>query len=191
MKKVGVFLRAVNLAGSRLTMADFKRALEAAGCPGAETVAATGNAVIVAKAADAALEARIAQALETTLGQSTEVFVRDGAGLAAIVAGNPFPEMAAEDPSHMVVVFLKGEAGAAEVDALRAKIQGREAVAAGPACLYATYPDDIGHSKLTAATIERAGAEAEGHGAQLEHGAQDGGADGGGERLLQRGITSS
>jgi uncharacterized protein (DUF1697 family) len=146
----------VNLAGTRLTMADFKRALAAAGYPGAETVAATGNAAIVAKAADAALEAAIAAALEKTLGQATEVFVRDGAGLAAVLAGNPFPKMAAHDPSHMVVVFLTGEAGAGEVEALRARIKGPEEVAAGPGCLYATYPDGIGRSKLTAAVIERA-----------------------------------
>jgi uncharacterized protein (DUF1697 family) len=151
-----VFLRAVNLAGRRLTMADFKRALAAAGYADARTVAATGNAVISAKSADARLEAAIAAALETTLGESPEVFVRDAAALAAIVAGNPFPQMARDDPSHLVVVFLKGEAGAAEVEALRGKIRGPEQVAAGPGCLYASYPDDIGHSKLTAAMIERA-----------------------------------
>jgi uncharacterized protein (DUF1697 family) len=155
LKKVGVFLRAVNLAGKRLVMADFKRALEATGHPDAQTVVATGNAVISAKAADAALEAAIAAGLEKTLGQSPEVFVRDGVELAAIVAGNPFPNMAENDPSHLVVVLLKGEAGKAEVEALRAKIQGPEEVAAGPGCLYASYPEDIGHSKLTAAMIER------------------------------------
>ena len=156
MTKVGVFLRAVNLAGRRLTMADFKRALEAAGYPQAQTVAATGNAVISAKSADGKLEAAMETALAATLGQATEVFVRDAAALAAIVAGNPFPKMARDDPSHLVVVFLKGEAGAAEVAALRGKISGPEEVAAGPGCLYASYPDDIGHSKLTAAMIERA-----------------------------------
>jgi uncharacterized protein (DUF1697 family) len=156
LRKVAVFLRAVNLAGKRLLMADFKRALEATGYPDAQTVVATGNAVISAKASDAALEAAIAAGLVETLGESPEVFVRDGAELAAIVAGNPFPRMAKEDPSHLVVVFLKGEAGKAEVEALRAKIQGPEEVAAGPGCLYASYPADIGHSKLTAAMIERA-----------------------------------
>jgi uncharacterized protein (DUF1697 family) len=156
MKRVGVFLRAVNLGGKRLVMADFKRALEALGYPDAQTVVATGNAVISARAADQALEAAIEAGLEKTLGQSTDVFVRDGAELAAIVAGNPFPKMAQDDPSHLVVVFLKGEAGTAEVAALRGKIQGPEEVAAGPGCLYASYPDDIGHSKLTAAAIERA-----------------------------------
>lgn len=156
MKKVGVFLRAINLAGRRLVMADFKRALADAGHADAQTVVATGNAVIVARAADTALEAKIEKGLETTLGQSTEVFVRDGKTLATIVAGNPFPAMARDDPSHLVVVFLKGEPEAAAVDALRAKIKGPEEVAAGPGCLYASYPDDIGHSKLTAALIERA-----------------------------------
>ena len=156
MKKVGVFLRAINLAGKRLIMADFKRALADAGHPDAQTVVATGNAVIAAKAADAALEAKIEKGLETTLGQSTEVFVRDGEALAAIVAGNPFPKMAKDDPSHLVVVFLRGEPQAAAVEALRGKIKGPEEVAAGPGCLYASYPADIGHSKLTAAMIERA-----------------------------------
>ena len=109
MKKVGVFLRAINLAGKRLLMADFKRALADAGHPDAQTVVATGNAVILAKASNVALEAKIEKGLETTLGQSTEVFVRDGKDLAAILAGNPFPQMARDDPSHLVVVFLKGE----------------------------------------------------------------------------------
>lgn len=156
MKKVGVFLRAVNLAGRRLAMADFKQVLAEVGYPDAQTVVATGNAVISAKAADAALEDAVAAGLLKTLGQAPEVFARDGAELAAIVAGNPFPDMARDDPSHLVVVLLKGEAAAADVVALQGKIQGREVVAAGPGCLYATYPDNIGESKLTAAMIERA-----------------------------------
>jgi uncharacterized protein (DUF1697 family) len=137
-------------------MADFRRVLAEVGHPDAQTVVATGNAVIVAKAADAILEARIEKGLETALGQSTDVFVRTGAELAAIVADNPFPAMARDDPSHLVVVFLKGEPEPAAVEALRGKIKGPEEVAAGRGCLYASYPVDIGHSKLTAAMIERA-----------------------------------
>lgn len=156
MKKVAVFLRAINLAGRRLLMADFKRALEACGHPDAQTVVATGNAVILARSADPALEARIAASLETTLGQSTEVFVRDGAQMAAIVAANPFPAMARDNPSHLVVVFLNGEPLAADVAALQAKIKGAELVAAGPAVLYACYVDGIGESKLSAVMIESA-----------------------------------
>jgi uncharacterized protein (DUF1697 family) len=156
VKKVGVFLRAVNLGGKRLVMTDFKRVLEEAGYPDAQTVVATGNAVIAAKAADAALEGRIEAALGELLGGTTEVFARDAGELAAIVAGNPFPAMARDDPSHLVVVLLKGEAAADDVAALQARIAGREQVRAGPGCLYASYPDNIGQSKLTAAVVERA-----------------------------------
>ena len=156
VKKVAVFLRAVNLGGKRLAMADFKRVLAEVGYPDAQTVVATGNAVIEAVAADARLEAAVEAELGRLLAGTTEVFARDGAELAAIVAGNPFPKMAEEDPSHLVVVFLRGEAGESEVEALRGKIVGPEKVAAGPGCLYASYPDNIGQSKLTAAMIERA-----------------------------------
>jgi uncharacterized protein (DUF1697 family) len=156
MARVAVFLRAVNLAGRRLVMADFTRALAAIGYPDARTVVATGNAVIVAEAADAALEAAIEAGLTKELGQSTEVFVRDAAQLLAIVKANPFREMARDDPSHLVVVLLKGEASEEKVRALRGKVRGREEVFAGVGCLYASYPDGIGESKLTAAVIERA-----------------------------------
>lgn len=154
--KVAVLLRAVNLAGSRLKMDDFKAALAELGYPGAVTVAATGNAVIDAPAADAALEAKLQKGLAAAFGQETEVFVRDGRQLAAIVAGNPFPQMAKDDPSHLVVGFLRGEPAASNVEALQASIEGPEQVRAGPGCLYTAYPDDIGHSKLTAAKVERA-----------------------------------
>jgi uncharacterized protein (DUF1697 family) len=155
-KPVAVLLRAVNLAGRRLVMADFKAALESLGYPGAQTVVATGNAVIAAKAADAALETTLQAGLARELGQAPDVFVRDGAQLAAIMRANPFQAMAQDNPSHMVVMFLKGDPDPAAVEALRGKIKGPEEVAVGPGCLYATYPEDIGHSKLTGAMMERA-----------------------------------
>ena len=156
MQRVGVFLRAINLGGKRLLMADFKRVLAEVGYPDAQTVVATGNAVITAGAADAGLEAGVEKGLETILGGTTDVFARDGGELAAIVAGNPFPKMAQDDPSHLVVVFLREAATDEGLAALRAKIIGREEVAPGPRCLYASFVDGIGESKLTAARIERA-----------------------------------
>jgi uncharacterized protein (DUF1697 family) len=155
MTATAVMLRAVNVGGRRLVMADFRAALEALGFPDARTVVATGNAVIPA-AGGAGLEAKLETGLGARLGGAVEVFVRDGAELAAIMAGNPFGQMAREDPSHLVVMFLKGEPPAAAVAALRAKIAGPEVVEAGPGCLYVSYPDGIGTSKLTGAGIERA-----------------------------------
>ncbi|MDB5446506.1 MAG: hypothetical protein JWQ97_1823 [Phenylobacterium sp.] len=153
---VAVMLRAVNLAGRRLAMADFKAALADLGFPGARTLGASGNAVISAPEADAALEARLEQGLGKALAAPVELVVRDGAQLQAVLETNPFPQMAKDAPNHLLVMFLKGEPAAQAVAALRAKITGPEEVEAGPACLYARFPDDLGHSKLTSAVIERA-----------------------------------
>jgi uncharacterized protein (DUF1697 family) len=154
--KVAVFLRAINVGGRRLLMADFKRALAAAGFDDARTLGAAGTALISASAAGEAVEAAIEEALKASAGLTVEVFARDGAALAAILAANPFEAAARDDPGRLAVVFLKGEAGPAEVVALRGKIAGREEVAAGPSCLYARYPDGMGTSKLTPVVIERA-----------------------------------
>jgi uncharacterized protein (DUF1697 family) len=112
--------------------------------------------VISAPQADAALEARLEQGLGKALAAPVELVVRDAAQLRAVLEANPFPQMAKDAPNHLLVMFLKGEPAAQAVAALRAKITGPEEVEVGPACLYARFPDDLGHSKLTSAVIERA-----------------------------------
>lgn len=154
MARAAVLLRAVNVGGRRLTMDVFKGALADLGLPNAQTVVATGNAVVAAEASPE-LEVRLEAGLAEKLGGPVEVFVRSGAQLAQIVAANPFADFAARDPSHMVAMVLRGEADPDLVEALRSRIVGPEQVAAGPGCLFATYPDDIGHSKLTGVVIER------------------------------------
>ena len=154
-RAVAVLLRAVNLAGRRLAMADFKAALAKAGLADARTLGASGNAVVSAPAADAKLEARIEAGLKAAFGASPDVFVRDGGQLAAVMSANPFAQMAKDKPQHLLVMFLGAEPEPAAVEALRAKITGPEEIAAGPGCLYASFPEDIGHSKLTSALIER------------------------------------
>jgi uncharacterized protein (DUF1697 family) len=155
VSRLAVMLRAVNVGGRRLTMVDFKAALAAEGLPGAVTVAATGNAVVAARAT-AGLEAKLERGLARALGGTLDVFVREAAELARVVAENPFPQMARDDPSHLVVMFLRDAPAEAAVAALQGRIAGRETVAAGPGCLYACYPDSIGTSRLTTAVIERA-----------------------------------
>ena len=88
-----------------------------------------------------------------------EVFVRDHAQMAAIVKGSPFPQQVKDQPAFVAVSFLKGQAGKAEVEAVREKIAGfggPEEIEAGPGCLYLSYPAGQGASKLTPVVIERA-----------------------------------
>jgi uncharacterized protein (DUF1697 family) len=73
---------------------------------------------------------------------------------AAVVAGNPFPEMAARDPSHFLVMFLKRAPAAAAIEALQAAVPGREVIRADGRHAYVTYPDGMGRSRLTTNLIE-------------------------------------
>lgn len=146
MKRVAALLRGVNVGGKKLPMADLKAVIAGLGWADPQTLLASGNAVFGAKGADSAIEEALEEALAAELKFKTEVMVRGHAELAAVMAANPFPDMARDDPSHLVVLFLKGQADAAKVKAL--PIPGREAVAVGDRCLYVAYPDGIGTSKL-------------------------------------------
>src|SRR5439155_762383 len=72
-----------------------------------------------------------------------------------VVARNAFPAEAKNDPSHLVLLCLKGAVTAVEVKALQAAIVGREQVRGHGREIYASYPDGIGRSKLTNAFIEK------------------------------------
>ena len=160
MTKAGLFLRAINVGGRKLLMADFKAALAESGMTDIRTLGAAGTAVVEAQTGGADLEARVEAVLARTSGMAVEVFARDSDAMAAIVAGNPFVREVADRPALVAVSFLKGEAGPAGIEAVREKIAGfggPEEIKAGPAgCLYLSYPAGQGDSKLTPAAIERA-----------------------------------
>jgi uncharacterized protein (DUF1697 family) len=92
--------------------------------------------------------------LAQRVGLTTEVLVRSGAEWRDMIAANPYPDAARDDPSHMVVMPLKAAPGPDALAALRAAIKGREQVSLAGRCAYLVYPDGIGTSKLTIKIIE-------------------------------------
>jgi uncharacterized protein (DUF1697 family) len=151
------FLRGINVGGhNKVAMSDLRELCESLGLSDVRSVLQSGNLVFRGqRLSDAALESRLESASAARLGVSADYVVRTGDELARIVARNPFPEEAKDDPSHLLVMFLKDTPSPKEVDALRAAIKGREVVAGDGKHLYLVYPDGIGSSKLTGALIER------------------------------------
>jgi uncharacterized protein (DUF1697 family) len=71
------FLRAINVGGHTVKMADLRRSFEALGFGGVATHIASGNVIFETDAGDpAALEDRIEKALQTDLGYRVDTFVR-------------------------------------------------------------------------------------------------------------------
>ena len=149
-------LRAVNVGGRKVVMADLRALITALGFGDARTLLQSGNLVFDAGRRPALeLEATLEAATRERFGFSTDYLVRTADEWTRIIAANPFPDIARDDPSHLLVMALKPAPAAAAVAALQAAIVGRETIAAVGRQLYIAYPDSIGTSRLTGAVIER------------------------------------
>lgn len=149
-------LRAVNVGGQRVSMPTLRDFVEGLGFSAVRTLLNSGNVVFGGDDRPAGeLERLLELQAAADLGLATDFLVRRLDAWEAIMAANPFPDEAAGDPAHLLLVCLKAAPAPARVAALQASIAGREQVRGGGRELYVTYPDGIGESKLTLAVIER------------------------------------
>jgi uncharacterized protein (DUF1697 family) len=150
-------LRAVNLAGlNKIAMSDLRDLLTGLGARDVQTLLQSGNVVFRSDVRTAAaLEQQIEAAAAKRLGLATDVFVRSAGEWKALIAANPFPREAKQDPGHLLVMPLKAAPKPASVTALQRTIRGREIIKADGRCAYIVYPDGIGRSRLTTALIEK------------------------------------
>ena len=149
-------LRAVNVGGRSLAMADLKAMLEALGLGQARTLLQSGNVVLdVAARSGDALESFLEAETQKRLRLKADYLVRTAEEWKTIIADNPFPRQAKDDPARLVLIPLKTAPTETRLSALKGAIKGRESVRANGRELYVVYPDGIGRSKLTVALIER------------------------------------
>jgi uncharacterized protein (DUF1697 family) len=152
-----VLLRAVNVGGRTVKMAEVAAALSSAGFRSVRTLGASGNAVVEARGGPkgSEVEALVETSVRERLGLETLVVARTPEEWDRLVEANPFVTEAATDPGHLLVTVLKGSPARAAWAALNASIEGRERVAPGEGHAYIVYPDGVGRSKLTAVRIEQ------------------------------------
>ncbi len=150
-------LRAVNLgAHNKVAMSDLRDLLDRLGFEAPRSLLQSGNLVFrAARPAGSSLERLLEAEAEKRLHLRTEFFVRSAEEWKGVVAGNSFPDEAARDPGHLIVMFFKDVLRADAVKALQAAITGPERVGAEGKQAYIVYPDGIGRSRLTNAFIEK------------------------------------
>jgi uncharacterized protein (DUF1697 family) len=96
MPRYAALLRAINVGGHTVKMAELCALFERAKLANVRSVIASGNVLFETRAADtAAIERRIESALHAALGYDVDTFVRTPEELDAIVAHDPFD---ASDP---------------------------------------------------------------------------------------------
>ncbi len=148
-------LRGVNVGGqARVAMADLRDLLADLGFADVRSLLQTGNLVFRGDGAAADVERLLERETAKRLDLRTDYMVRTADEWRRLVDGNPFPEIAQRDPSHLLVMFLKKPPDDAAVAALRAAVTGPEEVRADESHVYLTYPAGIGRSRLTGTLIE-------------------------------------
>jgi uncharacterized protein (DUF1697 family) len=150
-------LRGVNAAGNRQVTADELTALlTELGHADVRAGPKVGDLVFTSgEQTGAELQTQIETALMDRFSLRTDVYVRTADAWRAMVAANPFPEFAAQDPGWLMTLFLKDTPDKKVMGALRAAIRGQEQARAESRQIYATYPDGIGGSKLSNGLIEK------------------------------------
>ncbi|WP_448061693.1 DUF1697 domain-containing protein [Cellulomonas hominis] len=163
---VVLLLRGINVGGARkVAMADLRAIAERLGHMQVATHLNSGNLVLVPSGestgtrpddgpAHERLVRPVEQALLELTGVDIDVVARTATELEAVVAGNPYPADAEDDPAHLLVMFFATPVerpGA--IDPTRI---GREEITWAGAHAYLRYPDGIGRSKLTPDVLTRA-----------------------------------
>jgi uncharacterized protein (DUF1697 family) len=151
------FLRAINVGGHVVKMAQLRKLFESIGLRGVETFIASGNVVFESSAKpDRVFEQKIEAHLEKHLGYAVGTFVRSIPELQAIAQYDPFKGADFDvDRSSLYVGFLgdrPSRSAAAKLNALRTSnealhVHGRE--------LYWISNVGLGRSEFTGAILEK------------------------------------
>jgi uncharacterized protein (DUF1697 family) len=136
-------LRAVNVGGRQLKMADLKATAEALGLGSPRTFIASGNLLFTSDKAEADLKSLLEMALSGHMGKTVEVIIRTAAEIGAVADVNPF---AGEPGNRVAAIFLDT---APPKDALETAANvADERLALGTREIYVHYPSGMGQSKM-------------------------------------------
>jgi uncharacterized protein (DUF1697 family) len=149
-------LRAVNVGGRKLPMAELRALCGELGWKDVETYIQSGNIVFAAAGEADAVEARLEEAIKERFGLDVPVIVRTAAQWSACIAANPFPRVAGEEPTRLQLLLSKRAPNADAAGKLMERARAGEVVEAAGGALWFHFPEGVGTSKLVPALIDKA-----------------------------------
>jgi uncharacterized protein (DUF1697 family) len=149
-------LRAVNVGGRKLPMAELRALCAEIGWEKVETYIQSGNVVFSASGKPEAIEAKLEKAIKERFGLEVPAIVRTAAEWAALAAANPFPKAAKDSPNRLQLLVSKRPPAKDAADRLMERAQDGEAVKPVGGALWFHFPEGVARSKLTPALIDKA-----------------------------------
>jgi uncharacterized protein (DUF1697 family) len=156
MARLVALLRAVNVGGRKLPMAELRALCGELGWKDVETYIQSGNIVFTAAGPGGELERRLEEAIEARFGMGVPVMVRTASQWAVYVAANPFPKAAEEEPNRLMLLVSKNDPNGDAAGKLMERARGGESVKAAGGALWFHFPEGVGTSKLTPDAIDKA-----------------------------------
>ena len=155
MTRMVALLRAVNVGGRKLPMADLRQICAEMGWEGVSTYIQSGNLLFSSSGKPAANEAALERAIEEGSGMKVPVMVRTASAWSTLRSRNPFPDAARDQPSRLMLIVSKVPPAAGAEDIIQRRAAANEKVKRSGDAIWIYYPDGAGRSKLTPVFIDR------------------------------------
>ena len=156
MGRMVALLRAVNVGGRKLPMAELRALCGELGWSDVATYIQSGNLVFTAPGKADALEEKLEKAIDKTFRLDVPVIVRSRAEWASYPAENPFPKAAKDAPAKLHLLLSKKPPAKGAAEAIQARARAGEQVRQAGEAFWILYPEGAGTSKLTPSLIDRA-----------------------------------
>ena len=149
-------LRAVNVGGAKLQMAELREVCAELGWADVQTYIQSGNVVFASDDTPPVLEAALERAVERRFGFFRPVIVRSAEQWRVYSAGSPFPERQASEANRLMLCLPKHPLANGAADALQARAAAGERVVERDGALWVHYPEGAGTTKLTPGLFDKA-----------------------------------
>jgi uncharacterized protein (DUF1697 family) len=136
-------LRAVNVGGRKLAMADLKAIAEGLGFENSRTFIASGNLLFVSERKEAEVARLLEDKLGKHMGAEVPVMVRTASEMAAVAKANPFAD---RPPAKVAAIFFAKAPPKDFIEQVRGATD--EQLALERREIYVHYPNGMGRSKL-------------------------------------------
>ena len=148
-------LRAVNVGGRKLPMAELRALCRELGWGEVATYIQSGNVLFEAEGKPEVLEAALEKAIVACFGLEVPVIVRTGGQWAQYPAVNPFPKVGRDEPNRLMLLLSKQAPAADAAVRLQERASDGEKVERAGDALWIHYPAGAGRSKLSPSLIDR------------------------------------
>lgn len=156
MGRMVALLRAVNVGGRKLPMAELRALCARLGWTDVATYIQSGNVVFSAPGRPEVNEETLERAIEQEFGLDVPVVVRSQADWAKYPGLSPFPDAAKEEPNKLHLLLSKHPPAKDAAETIQARARAGERVKQAGDGLWIHYPEGAGASKLSPSLIDRA-----------------------------------